>query len=117
MSRGRYAAVFSMAIAGSVMVGTSPQANQATSTGLDKLHDQARVGGKTCMTDHEHGGEGSLPSKKAASEAAIRHWESFTTWEYGKAWGSYRLAAAKRMDCRTGGSGWLCKTTARPCRP
>jgi len=117
MSRARYVVVFSMAIAGSVMAATSLQANQAATTGLDKLHDQARVAGKTCMTDHEHGGEGTLPSKKGASEAAIRHWEGFTTWEYGKVWGSYRLAVGRKMDCQTGGSGWLCKTTARPCRP
>ena len=99
MSRARYVAVFSMAIAGSMAGGTSLQANQAASTGLDKLHDQARVGGRTCMTDHEHGGEGSLPSKKGASEAAIRHWEGFTIWEYGKTRGSYRLAVGRKMDC------------------
>lgn len=91
-------------------------ANQATVTGLDKLHAQAREGGRTCMTEHEHGGEGSLPSKKGASEAAARHWESFTVWEYGKAWGSYRLAAGKKMECAAGGAGWVCKTAARPCR-
>jgi hypothetical protein len=99
-----------------IAAGSSLQAKQASLSGLDKLHEQARVGGKTCMTEHEHGGEGTLPSKKGARQAAIRHWQSFTTWEYGRAWGRYRLAAARKMDCQAGGSGWLCKTTARPCR-
>jgi hypothetical protein len=110
------AVAFAVAAATSIAGGSPVLAQKAAATGLDKLHAQARVGGKTCMTDHEHGGEGTLPSKKGASEAAIRHWESFTTWEYGKPWGSYRQAVAKKMDCQSGGSGWLCKTTARPCR-
>lgn len=116
MSRVFWAAAVTAAFAASLASGGAVQAQKGAVTGLDKLHAQARVGGKTCMTDHEHGGEGTLPSKKGATEAAIRHWEGFTAWEYGKPWGSYRLAAAKKMDCQQGGSGWVCKTTARPCR-
>ncbi len=116
MFRVSCAGALALALAASLSGIGSVHAQQGGLTGLDKLHPQARVGGKTCMTDHEHGGEGTLPSKKGASEAAVRHWESFTAWEYGKPWGSYRLAAAKKMDCQQGGSGWVCKTTARPCR-
>lgn len=116
MSRVSFVAVISAAVAAVAWSGGPVQAQKTGVTGLDKLHAQARVGGKTCMVDHEHGGEGTLPSKKGASEAAIRHWESFTVWEYGRPWGSYRMAAAKAMDCQAGGSGWQCKATARPCR-
>lgn len=116
MFRVSFAATITIALAASVWSGSPARAQKSPLTGLDALHEQARVGGKTCMIDHEHGGEGTLPSKKGASEAAIRHWESFTTWEYGKVWGSYRVAAARKMDCQSGGSGWLCKTTALPCR-
>lgn len=116
MSRVSYTARIALVLAAAAWSGGPAEAQKSAMTGLDLLHAQARVGGKTCMTDHEHGGEGTLASKKGASEAAIRHWESFTAWEYGKAWGSYRLADAKTMDCQAGGSGWFCKTTARPCR-
>ncbi len=110
-------ATAALAIAVSISAASSVSATQATAlTGFDKLHAQARVDGKTCMTEHEHGGEGTLPSKKGATEAAVRHWESFTAWEYGKTWGSYRLASGKRMECTQGGAGWICRTAARPCR-
>jgi hypothetical protein len=85
-------------------------------TGHDQLHQQARVAGKICMTEHEHGGEGALASRRGAEAAAIRHWESFTAWEYGKPWGRYSLAAGKNMECTNGGAVWLCNTRARPCR-
>lgn len=85
-------------------------------TGHDKLHQQMRVGSKICMTEHEHGGEGTLASKKGAEAAAIRHWESFTAWEYGKPWGRYALAAGQKMECKAAGTGWVCSTRARPCR-
>jgi hypothetical protein len=96
----------------------SPRAHSTTGlTGLDKLHQQARVAGKICMTEHEHGGEGALASRRGAEAAAIRHWESFTAWEYGKPWGRYRLAVGKNMECANGGAVWVCNTRARPCRP
>ena len=86
-------------------------------TGIDRIHAQARVGAKICMTTHEHYGEGTLSSRKGAEGAAIRAWQVFTADEYGTAWGSYALAAGKQMSCAEGGAGWICKTTARPCRP
>ncbi len=85
-------------------------------TGLDGLHNQARIGGKICMTEHEHYGEGTMGSRKGAEQAAMRSWASFTAWEYGAPWGRYNLAVGKSMDCAQSGSQWVCKTTARPCR-
>jgi hypothetical protein len=85
-------------------------------TGHDQLHQQGRLAGKICMTEHEHGGEGALASRRGAEAAAIRHWESFTAWEYGKPWGRYSLAVGKNMDCTNGGAVWVCNIRARPCR-
>lgn len=95
----------------------APLAAGAHATGLDGLHAQARVGAKVCMTEHEHYGEGSMPTRRAAERAAIRSWSGFTAFEYGRPWGSYRLAAGKTMDCSSSGGRWFCKTRARPCRP
>jgi hypothetical protein len=99
-----------------VLAALAPSAAAQTS-GLDKMHAQARVGGKTCMTEHEHYGEGEMPSRRGAQQAAIRAWSVFTAEEYGKSWGSYAMAVGKKMDCKQSGGRWACKTTARPCRP
>jgi hypothetical protein len=101
------ALVMGVALSGSVL---------AQETGLDNLHTQARVGNKVCMTEHEHYGEGTMASKQGATQAAIRSWADFTAFEYGPPWGSYALAAAKKMECSQTGSQWLCKTSARPCK-
>ncbi|MCL4767606.1 MAG: hypothetical protein KJZ80_15370 [Hyphomicrobiaceae bacterium] len=102
------------AIATAPLLAPAPAAAQ--STGLDKIHAQGRVGGKSCMTSHEHYGEGSLQTRRGAELAAMRAWSTFTSWEYGKSWGSYAAAVGKKMDCSQSGGRWLCKTTARPCR-
>lgn len=102
-------------IALALLVGSFTTAAQAV--GLDGLHAQARIGNKVCMTEHEHYGEGTMPTRHAARLLAIRSWSRFTAFEYGREWGSYRLAAGKRMDCSQSGASWLCKTYARPCRP
>lgn len=96
-----------------VLLATSAGAQSAE---IASMHAQARVGGKTCMIEHEHYGEGDLPSRAGAERAARRAWEVHTAWEYGKAWGSYALAASPRMTCAQAGGRWLCKTIARPCR-
>ncbi|HEX5599513.1 MAG TPA: hypothetical protein VFX46_02650 [Hyphomicrobiaceae bacterium] len=100
-----------------LIILTGPLASAAQALGLDFLHAQARVGNKVCMTEHEHYGEGTMPTKQAAQSVAIRSWSDFTAFEYGRIWGSYRLAEGKRMDCSQTANGWLCKTYARPCRP
>ena len=79
--------------------------------------EKVRVGGKICFAEHEHYGESPLwVSKRGAKAAAIRAWEASTKGEYGKRWGSYRLATGKRMICSKRGAKWLCEAHARPCR-
>lgn len=88
-----------------------------TVTGIDKIHDQVRVGSKVCMADHDHKGAGEMPSRKGAEGAAVRAWQVFTKDEYGSAWGNYQLAVAKTMQCDASGGRWTCNLSARPCRP
>ena len=91
----------------------------ATSSAFDNTSSwtKGRIGGRTCLIDHKHAGHSpSWPTLAGAKAAAIRKWESFTIWEYGKAWGSYRLAANKSMSCQKDGSRHICMTTANPCR-
>ncbi len=78
---------------------------------------KVRVGGKTCFASHEHYGE-SRPwaNKKGAIAYAVREWERFTAWEYGKSWSNYRLATGKRTSCKRASGRWVCSTFARPCR-
>ncbi|MEZ5817980.1 MAG: hypothetical protein R3D44_12945 [Hyphomicrobiaceae bacterium] len=85
--------------------------------GLDQIHDQVRVGRKVCFRDHFHDGSSAgQSSRKAAEIEAIRVWQDFTGWEYGRAWGSFRLAESKGIKCSGGGNSWGCNVTARPCR-
>jgi hypothetical protein len=89
----------------------------AQSSGLASMHAQKRVGNKICMVDHYHNGSSSGErSRKAAEVAAIRSWESFTAWEYGPAWGSFKLADGKTMNCGPVAGSWSCDTAARPCQ-
>jgi hypothetical protein len=69
------------------------------------------------MSDHFHYGSGkALPNRKAAEAEAIASWVGFTAWEYGDAWGNYRIAASRAMNCSQSGGSWSCETEARPCR-
>ena len=78
---------------------------------------KTRVGGKLCFRSHEHYGESPpWPSKGGAKAAAIRKWENFTSWEYGKRWGRYASATGRRLSCSKAKGSWVCKTSARPCR-
>ena len=89
----------------------------AQETGLDQIHDQARQGGRTCMTSHFHYGSSSgQASKKLAETAAINDWRGFTAFEYGLPWGSWQLAAGKSLNCNNSGSSWGCNAEARPCK-
>ena len=86
--------------------------------GLATLHDWVRVGPKTCMLDHFHSGSSSgAATKKQAEARAIGAWASFTAWEYGNHWGSWRLAETRRVNCTGAGSSWACDIEARPCKP
>jgi hypothetical protein len=115
MSRSRIGTLAS-ALAGVMLAVPTPTALAQVVPNPASLHAVARTGGKTCMIEHEHYGEGSLPSRHGAEAAARRAWESFTAWEYGTAWGSYAAAAGAKMSCEQASGRWTCKTTARPCR-
>jgi hypothetical protein len=109
MTIGRIMAV----AAGCVLLSAASAAAQ----GLVDLHDKVRVGNKLCMADHFHyGNSGGHPSKKAAEAAAVKSWEGFTGWEYGAAWGSFRLAESRGSKCDIIGGSWTCNVQARPCR-
>jgi hypothetical protein len=100
-------------LASLVLPGIAAQAEEA---GLAGLHSWVRVGGRTCMADHYHDGNGTGRSRAAAQASAIRAWVDFTAWEYGSRWGSYSAAVGKSMSCSGGGGSWSCSTSARPCR-
>ena len=89
---------------------------RADQTGFASMHDQARVGGKMCMTDHYHYGSGSGASKAAAQKAAIQSWASFTDFEYGSDWARFGKAVGKRVSCNPSSAGYDCQVEARPCR-
>jgi hypothetical protein len=93
-------------------------AGTAVAQGLDFLHDQRAEGGRWCMADHYHQGSSSGQATRAAAErAAIASYSSFTAWEYGNSWGSWRIAAGRKMGCSQSGGSWGCDIEARPCRP
>lgn len=88
----------------------------ADQTGFASMHNMARVGGKMCMTDHWHYGNGQGSTKAAAQKDAIGSWQSFTDFEYGSDWARFSKAVAKRISCSQSGSGFSCQVEARPCR-
>ncbi|MDX2156126.1 MAG: hypothetical protein SFW09_06415 [Hyphomicrobiaceae bacterium] len=89
----------------------------AAAQGLSDLHEKVRVGAKVCFVDHFHSGSSAgHRSKKEAEIAAIRSWQDFTGWEYGSAWGNFRMAESRGIKCDGGGSSWGCNVQARPCR-
>jgi hypothetical protein len=88
----------------------------ADQTGFDSMHTQARVGGKMCMTDHYHYGNGTGATKAAAQRDAIGSWQSFTDFEYGSDWARFSKAVGKRISCSQSGGSFSCQIEARPCR-
>lgn len=106
--------VFVSAAVVSVLVAPAASAQE---TGLHKLHKIAPMGGKMCMTEHEHYGESPASStKNVAMKLAVNKWIQFTADEYGKAWGSYALAVGKKEKCAGSAPNIVCSVTARPCR-
>lgn len=93
-------------------------AGTASAQGLEFLHEQRAEGGRICFTDHFHYGSSSGEASRAAAErSAIASWAGFTALEYGNNWGSWRIAASKKMSCSQSGAGWGCNAEARPCKP
>ncbi len=103
--------------AGALLLGATSAGAQ--DTGLSAIHEQNRVGRKVCMTTHFHDGSSNAQAtRKSAETEAIRVWQDFTAWEYGRNWGSYRLAESKGVKCSGADRdrSWSCQVTARPCR-
>ena len=98
------------------MLALSLPAATAQAQGLDELHSKVRIGGRICMADHFHDGNGSGPTRAAAQRAAIRAWIDFTAWEYGNRWGSFGASVSKRMSCSGGPGNYSCSVSSRPCR-
>lgn len=110
----RKAGVFALACAAASVLVPSAMANE---TGLANIHEQRQEGNRICMTSHFHSGSSSgHKTRKQAEGAAAHDWAGFTAWEYGTAWGSYRLAASKSMECSKSAGTWSCHVEARPCR-
>ena len=99
-----------------VALGAGLAPAMADQTGLASMHDMARVGGKMCMTDHYHYGNGDGRTKAAAQKEAISSWQSFTDFEYGSDWARFSRAASKGITCTRGGGGFDCQLQARPCK-
>ena len=77
----------------------------------------AYIKGRTqCFDAHTHVGGADGRTKRAALKAAIREWQSFTAWEYGSAWASYKRAAGKTVEYIKAEAGWTARVEARPCR-
>ena len=101
-----------------MMIGAASSAAKADDTGFASIHDwKNEKGGRVCMSDHFHDGNGAGPTREAAEAAARSSWVSFTIFEYGTDWGSYKLAASPKMECGNASSqAWSCATSARPCK-
>lgn len=102
-----------LAVSGLLLAAAPAQAQSLA----DVLHSQRQEGGRICLVDHFHSGSGSGPTRQAAERDAAGSWSSFTAWEYGGNWGSWKLAASKTMNCSQTGGSWSCGSDARPCKP
>jgi hypothetical protein len=103
-------------LAALAVVGTTAAPALADDTGFASMHDMRREKGRLCFTDHFHYGSGAGVTKAAAQKDAISSWQSFTAFEYGTDWASFRKAAGKGVSCSSGGSGFDCQVQARPCK-
>ncbi len=88
----------------------------ADQSGLAGMHDQYVSKGRRCFSSHTHVGNGSAYRKKRqAIASAAQDWSSFTAFEYGTSWASWRVATGKNVACEQSGQGWTCEVQARPC--
>jgi len=101
---------------GVLVVGLAPAGTAAEEgMGLAGIHDWVRIGGKTCMADHFHDGQGTGPTKAQAQAAAIRAWVDFTAWEYGTRWARWQNSVSKSANCSGGRGNVSCNVSSRPC--
>jgi hypothetical protein len=89
---------------------------EAAVTGMAASHDLRREGGRLCMSSHSHSGYGTGKTKSSARRAAIRSWAEFTTFEYGRRWGSYSRSRSKSTRYTKEVKGWSATVEGRPCR-
>jgi hypothetical protein len=88
----------------------------AQQSGLAGMHDQNASKGRRCFSGHTHVGTGSPARKKRqAIASAAQNWSSFTAFEYGPSWASWRIATGKNVSCGRSTKGWTCEVQARPC--
>jgi hypothetical protein len=103
-------------VAGALALGVAPiSAGAQDGMGLAGIHDWVKVGGKTCMADHFHDGQGTGPTKAQAQAAAIRAWVDFTAWEYGRRWAKWQNSVSKSGNCSGTRGNISCNVTSRPC--
>lgn len=88
----------------------------AQDSGMASMHDWRREGGRTCMVDHFHYGSGSGPTKQKAIADAAASWSSFTDFEYGRNWASFKRSANKQINATQSSTGWTADVSSRPCR-
>jgi hypothetical protein len=79
-------------------------------------HDVRKEGGKTCMSEHAHQGQGVGLTKSAARAAAVKAWIEFTNWEYGSAWASFGRSASQTTRYVKEATGWSAIVEGRPCK-
>ena len=100
-----------------VAIVSTLASTSARGEGMAGMHAKKHVGGKVCFARHTHTGSADrLPSQRAAKRAAIKDWSSFTAWEYGRSWASWRAAWGKDTSCEQWKGRWSCVVTAYPCR-
>jgi hypothetical protein len=101
---------------GLLVQGLAPRGAAAQDgMGLAGIHEWVKVGGKTCMADHFHDGQGTGPTKAQAQAAAIRAWVDFTAWEYGRRWAKWQNSVAKSSNCSGTSGNISCSVSSRPC--
>lgn len=105
-----------LVLAGLVTLVVSATPTLADETGFDAMHAQRREAGKVCMIDHYHYGNGAGKTKQAALAAAAQSWASFTDFEYGSTWASFKKAAGKEISYTKTASGWNADVNARACK-
>lgn len=115
------AGLIGVVIAAGVMIASADAATKKKSkipknTPLT-WHEEVWGGGRVfCFKEHYHyGSSGQQASKKAAEAAAIQSWADFVVFEYGRAYGNFKIAQSKGMNCTDNGGSWSCTVEARPC--
>lgn len=89
----------------------------ANDTGFaQSTHTVRREGGKLCIVDHTHGGEGSGGTKNVALNGAINAFVVTTVDEYGSDWAKWSKAASKSVKYTKTADGWTAHAEARPCK-